>query len=441
MAPPEVRAVTTRAELAAIVGRGEGFLYNDVGGTRPADHPVHAAGCRQVRRMLAVPDGPLGVRKLWSASLGALLQAVGAEGKPWALCRLEPALAEAARVAGEPRTAADARRPSPAPRPSPERRAADAPRAARAPEPPPETDDEDESPRFLVRADPPQAVSVWSARRLPFDERPSTRALRHAIGEAVEQLTAPPGHVLSATFTSPDEDPVDAENVLFSNVGTARFAAAARHGARFERVVGPAPAAPAPVPGGARHHHRYAFVAAGAPFAAWEEGPPLLAWNDVALPPLDASSKPDAVWRAVRTALLHEEAPPLTGPFALRLALAACEPPAVRPADVLKPLVDGVVAALHVHDGRDLPSLLPRIAARLGEREDVLRDLLTSPGGAVLGRRRLLWPRATGFQWNPADDACVACELLWRRTPRPGAWRLSGALHAARARLGHAPPP
>jgi hypothetical protein len=44
---------------------------------------------------------------------------------------------------------------------------------------------------------------------------------------------------------------------------------------------------------------------------------------------------------------------------------------------------------------------------------------------AVLGRRRLLWPRAQGVQWNPADDLCLALELRIERGERR---ELSGRL-------------
>jgi hypothetical protein len=41
-----------------------GFLYNDFGGRKPQDCPIHAVSCSWVRTMLNVRSGPLSVKKL-----------------------------------------------------------------------------------------------------------------------------------------------------------------------------------------------------------------------------------------------------------------------------------------------------------------------------------------------------------------------------------------
>jgi hypothetical protein len=46
---------------------------------------------------------------------------------------------------------------------------------------------------------------------------------------------------------------------------------------------------------------------------------------------------------------------------------------------------------------------------------------------AVIGPRQLLWPRAQGVQWNPADDRCLALEL---RIDHGDRLALSGRLFA-----------
>jgi hypothetical protein len=49
---------------------------------------------------------------------------------------------------------------------------------------------------------------------------------------------------------------------------------------------------------------------------------------------------------------------------------------------------------------------------------DSLAALVVEERSAVLGRRRLVWPRASGVQWNPADDLCVALDLRIEAAPR-----------------------
>jgi hypothetical protein len=43
--------------------------------------------------------------------------------------------------------------------------------------------------------------------------------------------------------------------------------------------------------------------------------------------------------------------------------------------------------------------------------EDVLQNL-ANERHSPLGPRRLVWPFRNGVQWNPADDKCVAGEIL-----------------------------
>jgi hypothetical protein len=92
----------------------------------------------------------------------------------------------------------------------------------------------------------------------------------------------------------------------------------------------------------------------------------------------------------------------------------------------LKVLLDGVVAAFHVHDGSRLSELAARhTTVAPGGSPAAVVDRLMDPSWAVLGPRRLVAPYRTGVQWNPADDGLVAAEVLLR----PGAVvRLTGEL-------------
>ena len=145
------------------------------------------------------------------------------------------------------------------------------------------------------------------------------------------------------------------------------------------------------------------------------------------MPRLDAMSKPDAVWLVTRGAA-PKGARPHSGRYALDLTLKVGRNDSVRPADIVKPLVDGVIAGLHAHDGRDGAVVTPRLAARLGLGVARVAALLGDETRAWLGRRRLLWPRADGIQWNPGDDDCVSAMLRVHRDGRQE-WRLAFGLY------------
>jgi hypothetical protein len=133
-----------------------------------------------------------------------------------------------------------------------------------------------------------------------------------------------------------------------------------------------------------------------------------------------------AVWRAMKTAPVQVNSVLEGRWFGLRIVAHAPGDGAGDAASLVKPLVDGVVSALHRHDGHDLDELSRRLAFLHGIGPAAARELLVDDQTAALGTRRLLWRRSGGVQWDPGDDACVVGELrLERGAP---AWALSGEL-------------
>lgn len=113
----------------------------------------------------------------------------------------------------------------------------------------------------------------------------------------------------------------------------------------------------------------------------------------------------------------------------LRLRLQLTVPPGAvsTTTGILEPLVDGVVSALHAHDGSEVTDLAARLAL-LGPDAREISGLLLDTSRSILGTRRLLWRWREGVQWNPADDRVVTCELLVEH----GDGRLlTGDLHTA----------
>ena len=100
---------------------------------------------------------------------------------------------------------------------------------------------------------------------------------------------------------------------------------------------------------------------------------------------------------------------------------------------MIKVLVDGVVSALHRHDGSQLELLAARLSGRLAVPADHVARLLTG-NAAVLGTRRLLWPYREFVQWNPADDAIASLRV---GTMPSSTWLLSGRLTKLGGRMGH----
>jgi hypothetical protein len=114
-------------------------------------------------------------------------------------------------------------------------------------------------------------------------------------------------------------------------------------------------------------------------------------------------------------------------PFAVQLSL---RPPAGRDASavsLLKGIFDGVVCALQAHGDRaGAAELAERVARNCGGEAGEVQALLLDRERAVLGTvPRLLHLRGEGVAWAPADDLCLAGQLLLKH-PGGDAWTLSG---------------
>lgn len=274
-------------------------------------------------------------------------------------------------------------------------------------------------------------VTCWSRDRLPFEPRGELLEMRAQLRLAVRELAAGAGEVLEGAYTSSSSGDVDAENVLFYNVGPGQFAAAARRGVRFERIHSPCPPPPNGAVGGAQHQVEYRIASESRGFRYWRPGVPLARWTDAPCPPLHEFTSLASVWLNLKRHAwgLAGGATATHAPFGLRVRITRGQGGASHVAAMVKPLVDGIVAAMHQHDGRDLMRLATRVAqATSADAAEIARHLRDG-SRAALGARRLLWARRSSVQWNPADHRCVAAEVLIE----PGAhgatnWRHSGEI-------------
>lgn len=171
------------------------------------------------------------------------------------------------------------------------------------------------------------------------------------------------------------------------------------------------------------HYSRYQVDVVADRFEHWRSGAPAATFA-AELPPLTSGVKPADIWLALKRAGIaatHR----VEDRFTLQLRLRA---PRGHPVSIVKSLVDGVVSAMHEHDGSDLDAIVSRLGVALSVPAGEVRELLLDDSSAILGRRRLLWPRSSGVQWNPADEACVGCSLTIEAAD---SWRLDGEIAIA----------
>ncbi|MGE0569850.1 MAG: hypothetical protein AB7H85_11950 [Dehalococcoidia bacterium] len=252
------------------------------------------------------------------------------------------------------------------------------------------------------------AVEVWSERRLPFEPKGTLLELRTRMRAELRNLRVADDEVIEAAYQSDDLDFCDVENVLFYNVGAVAFSASRARAVRFWRSFGSPPTAPS---GGQLPH--YSCYRAGTAISRFQSEARLSVLRSAPFPSASKLRDPWFVWHSVRTGDFEGEAfLASTEKFSLRVALeigASHFRPTVVP--LLKPVLDGLVTALHSHDGRDLDQICARLSTRLPILANEVSALLVHNPATLLGTRRLVWPFRDGLQLNPADDRLAAAEF------------------------------
>jgi tetratricopeptide (TPR) repeat protein len=289
------------------------------------------------------------------------------------------------------------------------------------------------------------SVEVWSEKRLPFEPKGWLQSLRDDIRSALKTIDFGPNEVLYALYVSPVKEACDVDNILFYNVGVEYFPQTGYAGLRFERSFSQPPPPLRPTNGPSlQHYHRYWCVPKERSFeCCWIPTRKLARWNAKisadAMVKLKKSKNPAYVWYSIKSGLIEllSESQAIPNQFGLRMSIRVPNSITSSFIDLLKPLLDGTVAAFHRHDGTNQALVAERLTSVLEVRaQDILSYLSENPN-AVLGTRTLLWIRQEGVQWNPADDRCLAVELLFESSKDDFA-ELSGELFEVEERKEYA---
>ena len=281
------------------------------------------------------------------------------------------------------------------------------------------------------------SVEAWSAERLPFEPKGWKLQFRNDVREALRKLSFVPDSNLVALYLSPVTGYCDVENIVFYNVGSASFAHLQCKGIRFERVFSQPPMPPSNIVDGAKHYLSYTLTDRERGFTYWEPIHLLAKWEHLPCGMLTSSSKVASVWhwfklgigagrvqRLVRSEVIEAN-------LGLKVTIHVPKSTSLNLTSVIKPIFDGIVAAFSRHDG-SMNLVTKRLAAALGIDQKELTCLLESETMAILGARRLVWPRGSDVQWNPNDDLLVASELSLVDCVSEGEWELSGELFEVR---------
>ena len=283
---------------------------------------------------------------------------------------------------------------------------------------------------LLLNPGPAHPVELWSIKRLPFEPKGWLKRMREDLREAVLMIECDSDEVLHATYMSNVNQACDAENILFYNVGASYFTRSSSGGLRFERAFLEPPPLPRPLKERFGHYQFYGPAKRRDGFVYWRSRSKLVQW-EMSSEALGPSTSATSIWYWMKRGLGETGGVIVREPsrFGLSVTLHAPSGWVLNPAALIKPLFDGIIAAFHSHDGSMLEQVSDRVARKLDVDASEVAGHLLSDSVAVLGSRRLVWPWGKSVQWNPADDRCVAAELVvYTDKNRNGLWRLSGEL-------------
>jgi hypothetical protein len=198
------------------------------------------------------------------------------------------------------------------------------------------------------------------------------------------------------------------------------FSRSGSTGLRFERIFDDPPIPPRPLSWQPSHYHRYDSAPLETGFHYWHRGRILARWNI----PIESSAvlkNVASVWHLMKSRSDQVEARLGRDPalFGLTVTIRAPQRSYLSPPALLKSLFDGILSALHSHNGQEVDVVSERLARKLNLPQGEVAGDLMSAEMQVLGARRLVWPFGGFIQWNPADDRCIAGELLLQHSDDP----------------------
>jgi len=276
-------------------------------------------------------------------------------------------------------------------------------------------------------------VEAWADDYIRFERKhrpPWQEQLRNDIRQRCRQLKPTDGQLLHATFFGDKLSNADVENLVLYYIDDS-FKVPGANGIRFE--YGGQDSPPSPSGTAYRFCYRYVLSPRSEGFDHWQQGPLLATFDWIDLGDFPEAKRLAQIWLALARArsrgevTVYKSAAPGT-PFALRVQVRP--PRSVQPVwgRFVKPLFDGVICAFQAHtDVSILPDLIARLVKYLPAEPVELKTHLLDQRWAVLGTvPRLLYTYRNDVKWDPADNNCLAGDLL--AEPAGPGWAIKGEL-------------
>lgn len=238
---------------------------------------------------------------------------------------------------------------------------------------------------------------VISSLRTVFEPKtPELIEIRDVIRKGIQGLLVGNNEILMAEFTDNTglDELYDIENVLFYNIGTGRFTPLTQNGIVFLKK-------------GANefdYDYSYKYSVVSIEKFNKESEKPIACFNDIIFDKRLSNYKATSFWKAFKEnsdKILIFDTINKPQEYGFLLEVKVPEGKSVNFAAVIKPLLDGLISALHESDFSNEEANI------ISDKIDSTASLITENNCAVLWKRKFYKGRA----WNPADEYCTKVVL------------------------------
>ena len=270
-------------------------------------------------------------------------------------------------------------------------------------------------------------AELWSTVRLPFQAKGYNKDMRDALIEAIFHMNFVDNSILRASYHSEVNELCDLENILLYNLESPGvFKKLCKCGISLERSIN-AKLYPTGEFNTFQHYQRYELISQPR-VKYWNNKRELARWHDISLPKLTSNMKPHEYWKAIKESNVSIANEIYYGFFGIDIEIEVQERSNFNLVSVVKPMLDGIIAGFHAHQGEELGVVSERLAQAMSLDAQYIANLLMDKSRAVLGMRNLLHPHLHNVQWNPADDRCVAINIICNKIFDNKKPRISGSI-------------
>lgn len=272
-----------------------------------------------------------------------------------------------------------------------------------------------------------QRIELWSTKRLQFEPKGWMKQMREELRDNLKEINPIQNGVLYCSFFTREENTTfDVENVLLYNVGSGAFSKISTKQVFMERTFESSPFIKNS--SNLKHYHLYSYTKADNIFPFWKKDEIIFEWSGLQVSSL--KDKPHEYWYNMKKLQTKKRYKSLVEdtPFGISINIGVPVSKTVNLIGICKPLLDGIISALHNYSGTEIDDMAMRLSSLLGKDKFEIANLLMGDQIAILESKEVVRRYQKGVQWNPSDDVCYQIQLTTFKSNGAN-WEISGEVY------------